>query len=173
MKKLVGVLIVLTLVLVLLPAGAAATTCSGCWRPLIAGGGNPKSAIKVGKVMVKEKDGDLIVKYDTTSSSWCITETHLHVASSPDDIPQTKKGNPIPGQFDYSKKHPCVKKVKYPLDPDGTGLVIAAHAVVVPCGECCCPDCGKEETAWGAGDRFNDKNWAMYFYCDLSDGACK
>ena len=49
----------------------------------------------------------LYVKYETTDG-WVMTETHLAVAPvgdndhpSSEDIPQTKKDNPIPGQFPY------------------------------------------------------------------------
>jgi len=43
----------------------------------------------------------LYVKYEITLAGWCLIETHLAVATSLDGIPQTKKGNPIPGQFPY------------------------------------------------------------------------
>jgi len=42
----------------------------------------------------------LYVKYETTGG-WVMTETHLAVANEFDGLPQTKKGNPIPGQFPY------------------------------------------------------------------------
>ncbi|MFW9804694.1 MAG: hypothetical protein ACFFFC_18705 [Candidatus Thorarchaeota archaeon] len=32
-----------------------------------------------------------------------------------------------------------------------------------------CFDCYREETAWGAGDRFNDKNWATYFKYEIQE----
>lgn len=44
----------------------------------------------------------LFVKYEITMAGWRLIETHLAVvATTPDDIPQTKKHNPIPGQFPY------------------------------------------------------------------------
>jgi len=64
---------------------------------------------------------------------WCITETHLSVGTSLCDIPQTKKGNPIPGQFACSGEHDCVGEVLYeiPMELDeGDTLYVAAHAVV-------------------------------------------
>lgn len=121
---------------------------------LIAGGGNEKSAMDAGDILVWN-DGDyLYVKY-TTDGCWTIVETHLHVALSLDGIPQTMKGNPIPGQFEYSSTEvlyviPMPEEWKFDVE-----LYIAAHAVLI-CGD-------QEETGWGYGFRFNDKNWATYF----------
>ena len=71
---------------------------------LIAGGGNPKSAIDVGEVLVWNGGEELCVKYELSEEAlaegWFLTETHLAVATDPDDIPQ-KKGNPISGHFAY------------------------------------------------------------------------
>ena len=88
--------------------------------------------IDVGTVSVWN-DGDyLYVEYVVDAEYWCLTETHLHVAISPENIPQ-KKGNPIPGKFDYKSEHDCVTNYTYEIpltwDPD-TQLSIAAHAVV-------------------------------------------
>ena len=134
---------------------------------LIAGGGNPKSTIDVGDI-IAWNDGDwLYVKYVTTNG-WYMSETHLHVATSVDKIPQTKKNNPIPGQFTNSTVHsPTVQEFEYKIpwtyDP-GTTLYIAAHAVVEKVvGYTECTPIYQEETAWGKGLTFNDKNWAMYF----------
>ena len=144
-----------------------------------AGSGDPKSATDVGNVCVCSWDDTLRVKYDTTGTGWCLTETHLHVATSLEGIPQTKKGNPIPGKFTYKDEYdPCVTERIYDIDLDGyTGTVyIAAHAVV--CKEecidgvlvCVC------ETAWAGinyiclnddrvatGIDFPGRNWATYF----------
>ena len=95
--------------------------------PLIAG-----QTIDVGDVLVWN-DGDyLYVKYVVDAEYWCLTETHLHVATSLEDIPQ-KNGNPPPGKFDYKSEHDCVADYTYTIpldwDPD-TELFIAAHAVV-------------------------------------------
>jgi hypothetical protein len=64
--------------------------------------------ITVGTVSVWNDCDELHVTYEITKEGWCLTETHLAVAQvgvydspSSDDIPQTKKGNPIPGQFPY------------------------------------------------------------------------
>jgi Ca-activated chloride channel family protein len=121
---------------------------------LIAGGGNSKSAIDVGDVIIWNDEDFLYITYETTDD-WYITETHLHVAASLEDIPQTKKGNPIPGHFDYKDyHHPSVQTYMYAIPwtwEPGTTLYIAAHAVV-----------SFGETAWGDGVDFDGNNWATY-----------
>lgn len=110
-------------------------------KDLIAGGGNPASAIDVGDITVWNDLDNLYVKYDITEEDWYLTETHLAVATDLDEIPQTKKGNPIPGQFEYSTIHdPPVTEYTYTIplewDVDAT-LYIAAHAKVVKLiGDC-------------------------------------
>ncbi|MGD8854391.1 MAG: hypothetical protein PVI28_18620 [Gammaproteobacteria bacterium] len=100
---------------------------------LIAGGGNPASAIDVGDVLVWNDGEQLLVRYHVTAQDWCLTETHSHVAASLDAIPQTKKGNPIPGKFDFSAKLDCVASytLTVPLSWEpGIELSIATHASV-------------------------------------------
>ena len=42
------------------------------------------------------------MRYDITEPGWTLSDTHLHIVDTTQaDIPQ-KKGNPIPGQFDYA-----------------------------------------------------------------------
>jgi len=87
----------------------------------------------VGDVIVWHDDVNLYVRYVITDPEvWCITETHLQVATDPDEIPQ-KNGNPIPGKFDFKDEHNCVEEFLYeiPLTWDvETPLYIAAHSVV-------------------------------------------
>lgn len=114
----------------------------------------------VGDVLVWGDGTNLYVTYTVSEAGCAITETHLAVATSLSDIPQTKKGNPIPGQFPYSMIHnPPVTEYTYTLDATqwdaAAELFVAAHAVVV-CG-------GNEESAWAAGNDFGGKNWATYF----------
>lgn len=134
---------------------------------LIAGGGNPKSAIDVGEVIAWNDEDYLYVKYVTTGG-WYMTETHLHVATDVDDIPQVN-GNPKPGKFDYKTDHaPTVQEYTYKIPwtwDAGTTLYIAAHAAVqkqIGLDAECTP-IYQEETAWGEGPDFSGKNWAMYF----------
>lgn len=133
MKKWIRILILASLLLLLVPAIALAHTEGDPFvTDLTAGGGNIKSAKDVGDVLVWN-DGDyLYVKYVVTDGDWCLTETHLEVATALEDIPQVN-GNPPPGQFTYSGAHNCVGTYTYAIpigwDP-GTRLLIAAHGVV-------------------------------------------
>jgi len=97
-------------------------------RDLIAG-----QQYDAGDILVWN-DGDYLHVNFTTADDWSLKETHLHVATSVSGIPQTKKGNPIPGQFDYKEDHdPMVTWFEYEIpntwDVDDV-LYIAAHAVV-------------------------------------------
>ncbi|MBA7582438.1 hypothetical protein ES708_24366 [subsurface metagenome] len=118
--------------------------------------------IEVGTVSVWNDGSNLYVRYETIDD-WKMTETHLAVADLLDKIPQTKKGNPIPGKFEHSMEHdPSVTEYTYtiPLVWDyGEELFIAAHAVVVSDSIIF-----QKETAWGSGDPFPGKNWATFFY---------
>lgn len=85
------------------------------------------------------------------ANPWLVTETHLHVADTEDGIPQNRKGNPIPGQFDYSTTHDpatgevVIDDIAIPDDTDEDGdVTIAVHAVVV--------DCGTDFEEFSAGD---------------------
>ena len=108
--------------------------------------------ISVGTVTVSNDDTNLYVTYNTTGG-WVMTETHLAVATTLPGIPQTKKGNPIPGQFPY--KHEDLGYVtsdpyEIPLVDLGVGadktIYIAAHAKVIrPIEDCW-------ETVWQIGD---------------------
>lgn len=116
--------------------------------PLIAG-----QNIEVGTVNVWNDGENLYVTYVIDAPGWYLTETHLHVACSEEEIPQNKKGNPIPGHFDCSSEHEIVDYVtEYPLDPiplnsiDCCNLFIAAHAVVIK------PIEGCWEEVWQIGD---------------------
>jgi len=138
--------------------------------PLIAG-----QYINVGQVVVTHDETNVYVLYETIDG-WYMTETHLHIARTVEDIPQAN-GNPIPGLFDYSMIHnPPVQVYEYTVPicsflgggwSDGDEFVITAHAVVQ-----------KQitenglwiETAW-AGDSdcydFSGANWAKYCICTI------
>ena len=120
--------------------------------------------LHVGWVMVWNDADNLYVRY-YLYLDWELVKTDVHVATSLADIPQTKKGNPKVGHFDYSDSHappvPGNTHYTYTIDLDdwsvGTTLYIAAHADVVS-------GCS-EETAWaGCGTfTFPGRNWATYF----------
>lgn len=134
---------------------------------LIAGGGNPASAITVGYVKVWNDLNYLYVKYVITEEGWYLTETHLAVATSLSGIPQTKTGNPIPGKFQYSTCHDpsdFVTEYTYqiPLAWDvGTTLYIAAHAKVVHVTHECVTIVSDESVEWSA----DGINWQPAVAC--------
>ena len=114
----------------------------------------------VGLVTVDRIGDTLYVTYETTGC-WSLVETHLVVASSYEEIPTTKKGNPKIGHFPYATEHdPMVTTFTYEVPVDDGMLYIAAHAVVY------CDCSGVYETAWGQGDNaldFPGNSWALYF----------
>ena len=140
-------------------AGMAQTSCGEVTETALIAG----QYIPVGTVVVENDEQHLYVTYQT-DGNWLITETHLDIATSPEDLKQTSKGNPIPGRFAYKSEHqPGVDTVTHTIDlaawPPGTQLYLAAHCVVVS-------DAGSE-TAWGEGLDFPGKNWGMYFSCQV------
>lgn len=134
MKRIFLILFVVGVMLSLVSVTAFAHTEADPFiTDLVAGGGNPKSAVDIGDVLVWNDGENLYVKYVVTDGAWCLTETHLEVALFLEDIPQTKKGSPIPGHFTYGGSHNCAASVEYsiPLDgwTPGTEIFIAAHGV--------------------------------------------
>ena len=104
MKKTLALLTVMAFSLILPTAVLAHTEAEPFAADLIAG-----KYMDAGDVLVWNDGEYLYVKYVTVYS--CLYETHLHVATTLggfDGIPQTKKGNPIPGKFEYKSHHdPC------------------------------------------------------------------
>ena len=139
---------------------------------------------QVGNVSVWHTSDSLCVKYElypsVTSDGWGITETHLAIYDSESEIPQTKKGNPIPGQFPYGDEDlPGVSSSPVycfsfsDLDVEcGDTLAMAAHAIIEK-EVCEMVDAQLvctiyKETAWRAGIPFVDKgNWATYFNYEI------
>jgi hypothetical protein len=111
---------------------------------LIAG-----QSIDVGEVQVWDDGEYLYVRYlidaDLTpddpgddSSQTLIYETHVAIASSFEDIPQTKKGQPKIGHFPYSNSFETgvtevMHEIKLDINPDEP-VYISAHAVVKKLG---------------------------------------
>jgi hypothetical protein len=165
MKKILILLTILTLLTMLPAISGAVNGGLPTITKLIAGGGNPISAIEVGYLTAVNIDDTLSVTYETLGD-WCITETHLQVAISLGGIPQTKTGNPIPGKFDYYDEHECVQMVTYVIRTGNNGCterLIAAHAVVEKVEPDTIEPIVMEETAWAVGEDFPGKNWAEYF----------
>jgi len=121
--------------------------------------------INVGQVEVWNDAENLHITYVIDEPGWYLTETHLHVACDESDIPQNKKGNPIPGHFDYSSEHEISDiEIEEPfvISLDSIGCcnpVIAAHAVVVHVADEVCEDLysdGTEEFSAYAGSTCGD-----------------
>ena len=139
------------------------SSISACETELFAG----RDLTIAGNVRVWTSGELLFIRY-STDSGWEIYETHLAIATSLSEIPQTKSGNPKIGRFPLKSNHPeGTEGVTYVVniydylpvgDLSGKTLVIAAHAVV---GH---PDFGRE-TAWADtwGQSFQGNSWALYF----------
>ena len=109
----------------------------------------------IGDVECWMSGGNLYVRYLIAEPGWVVQETHLAVGSKLSDIPQTKNGNPIPGQF---PKYPVVGDLLYEValpDPLPATLYIAAHAELI--------NEDLEESAWAGTEDFAGANWATYF----------
>lgn len=124
--------------------------------------------IDAGVVQVWNDDTNLYIRI--VGDGWEIIDTHVAVEGSWMEIPQTKKGNPIPGKFPYKGELSYVIPLSE-INSDGTGTHIAVHAVVRGTGE----NCGQEETAWAyrCGGEFPGKNWATYFWYDYQGWVYK
>ncbi|WP_053992361.1 hypothetical protein [Mangrovimonas sp. TPBH4] len=85
--------------------------------------------ILVGTVKVEVEGSDYKITYSITNSKYCITETHLSVATTPLGFPVNNPGNPQVGQFEENDKWECIAEVVY-YAPIIDGPYIAAHAVV-------------------------------------------
>lgn len=123
--------------------------------------------IDVGTVVVANDDTDLCIQIETTGG-WVMQETHVAIARTLEEIPQTGSGNPKIGQFGLSAEHDpavtsfdqCIPLAGYGYLP-GETLYLAVHAVVVLEGEGGEPL--QEETAWAEGTEFPGNSWAAYF----------
>jgi len=176
MKRFIGFLIVTFLMLALLSVAASAEI-------LKAG-----QSIDAGTVTVSYDGGVLCVLYET-EGDWKLVETHFVIAASPEEIPQTKKGNPKVGHFPYvddelgeydaednliggaDSYEECIE-----LELEVGTYIIAAHASLlnldnivgyVPETDPAVP-IYQQETGWGEGEEFaDDRNWAMYFIFEI------
>lgn len=123
----------------------------------------------VGDVYVTHDEMYLYITYLVNEPGWCLQETHMHVAANASMIPQTKRGNPKIGHFDYQREHDCITEYTYEVPIQwaaNAGIVIAAHAVVSYDPADATSAKGGDysaETAWADGMAFPGNSWAMYF----------
>lgn len=124
-----------------------------------------------GTVTVWTESGSVCVAY-ATEGPWLLRETHLAIADSLDGIPQTRSGNPRPGQFQWSATHnPPVQQFTYCVNAPyavGEPLYVAAHAVV---GQSGAGGGGATQTGWAGDLDFPGNNWATYFVFVPNDGC--
>ena len=141
--------------LVVVTAGASAGATTGPIN-LLAG-----QSADVGDVTV-QSDGTRVRLLVRTDGA-CIAGLHAAVAGSPQLIPQTKRGNAIPGRFPIAREYtPCTTEAEVfvPLSGipgyvPGQPIYVAVHAdVVMPTGE--------TDSAWAEGTGFPGANWSSY-----------
>ena len=114
----------------------------------------------VGDVTIWNDADFLYVNYKLSIIWLRLFETHLHVATSLEGIPQSN-GNPVPGQFDHKTTHGrWVQNFTYkiPLERSwgsGKELYIATHATITGV-------CNLFATGWGDGIEFPGKKWSTY-----------
>lgn len=109
-----------------------------------------------GQIYVTADESTVYITY-STEDGWTLSETHLF-AGNCDEIPQNGGGNPKIGRFPYKATHSSgTNEVTYALDIDllDDCFCVAAHAVVHNSS-------GGSETAWGEGESFPGRSWAMY-----------
>ena len=82
---------------------------------LIAGGGNVNGATDVGDVTLTVTGNESTVYYDL-DEGWWLTETHVAVAKTQNQIPQ-KNGNPIPGKFSDTATHTYCNRIHGDREP--------------------------------------------------------
>ncbi len=118
--------------------------------------------------------GDVVIANDDTfiyvifmaEDGWTISETHVAVGNSVEELPQTRSGNPKVGRFPYAGTHNNETMVVYAIPRVSLNgrecYAIAAHAVVQNNDN----RRVRRETAWGEGPGFAGRSWAMYMtYC--------
>ena len=124
-------------------------------------------SLPVGSVTVANDEDMLYVSFETTAG-WAMAETHVAVASSPDELPW-QNGHLVPGLFPSKTMHdPPGTTVHYavPLSAlDGrTHVAVAAHADVV--------NDEVEEGAWADGVEASEGGgWETYLTYEVADCA--
>lgn len=191
MKKTLGVLLqsLVVVVGICVMISVASTAFASCVAtedgsgiasfPLLAG-----KTINAGDITVQVAGANLEIDYNVTDG-WTLNEVHLWVGETITDMPQTRKGLPVPGKFPYASgdiSPETIYTISIPLSAltcDET-YFIAAHASL---SKIHADGSIQNETAWSEGARIADRgNWATYstitLTCDCSisfvdDGRCE
>lgn len=106
--------------------------CEDQDEPLCAG-----QFLDLGTVTVGNDETNLYVTFELDEPGWYLAETHVAVAPTLAGIPQTRRGNPVPGQFPYScgsigpLQTTCTVTIPLGDFCAGDGLIVAAHAAVL------------------------------------------
>jgi hypothetical protein len=120
--------------------------------------------IEAGTVNVSNDCQNIYVTY-RMAGDWILQETHLEIATSFEDIPVTKAGNPIVGHFTYKNGElpsgTTTDTYVIPINGKNGTLYIAAHADV--------SSHTLNEGAWAAGSSFPGQNWATYFTYNITN----
>lgn len=130
-----------------------------------------------GDVSLEVIGDNLVVTYQT-EGAWVLNEVHLWVGSSLTLMPQTKKGNPIPGQFPQKANDINDNQISFEIPladldfqcpNEGTTYVMAAHASLTNTAT------GASETGWSDGGEITSgKNWStassFTLGCQCPDG---
>jgi hypothetical protein len=122
----------------------------------------------IGHLLVWNDGTQICVKYVLDEPGWAMVETHVELKYSLADIPQTSRGNPIPGKFsqgDYYSIPDMITEDEFyfPLGMTDVTAIVAAHAAVVHITD---GTVDRSETAWTATEvgmePFAGRNWATY-----------
>lgn len=95
------------------------------------GVGNEKAGTLVGTVTFLHKPDKVRIDLTDTDGDgtpdmfpYVVEVAHIHFAGSEGEIPQTKKGNPIPGQFEYNVPvEPFKSIIEIPVEFDSVGAI--------------------------------------------------
>ncbi|WP_396195683.1 hypothetical protein [Flavobacterium sp.] len=120
-----------------------------------------------GDVRVYVDLNNVYVEYRTTGN-WFIKKTHLFIGNC-GEIPVTRNGSPIPGQFPFSNAYPNgTQSVVYSFAKSNLPecFCVAAHAEVYRVEN---NQIVQTETAWASGERFTPRSWGMFFSACQSD----
>ena len=123
--------------------------------------------IPAGTVCVTVSGDNLTVTYSTVDG-WELTGAHLWVGTSISALPQTRTGNPIPGQFPYNAGNLSgvttytfsvpLATLGFSCPSEDRDFLMAAHAALRRLND---DGTVQTETGWSAGTRITAKgNWA-------------